>query len=340
MSGTVRTAIVGCGAIAHWHLDAIERAQIPITITTAVDPDDASAQRLAARTGAVVQPSLAAALAAGGFDAALIAVPHDLHERLATEALEAGLHVLLEKPLAPTLDACGRILAAARGAGTVFMVAENAQYWPEVLTVRDLVGDGAIGEVVTARAATFFPALGEFYGGDRPWRFDRAAAGGGVVIDTGSHWLRPLRMWLGEAEEVVAALGYPHPDMEGESLCRALIRFEAGVVAAFDAMLAAGAISNQPLFTVTGTKGELTVEGSGWVKLWDGRDWKGTKVGERGGYLDSYAGELADFAAAVLHGSSPAAPAEYAVGELALALAAYRSAETKRWEQVETTWPV
>ena len=82
------------------------------------------------------------------------------------------------------------------------MVAENAKYWPEVLTVRDLINDGAIGDVITARAATFFPALGDFYGGDRPWRFDAAAAGGGVVIDTGSHWLRPLRVWLGEVREV------------------------------------------------------------------------------------------------------------------------------------------
>jgi UDP-N-acetyl-2-amino-2-deoxyglucuronate dehydrogenase len=339
MSDTVRTAIVGCGAIAHWHLDAIERAGIPISVTAAVDPDAAPAQRLASRTGAAAYASLATALAAGGFEAALIAVPHHLHEQLATEALEARVHVLLEKPLAPTLDACARILATARAADVVFMVAENAQYWPEVLTVRDLVRDGTIGEIVTARAATFFPALGDFYGGDRPWRFDRAAAGGGVVIDTGSHWLRPLRVWLGEADETVAALGYPHPDMEGESLCRALIRFESGVVAAFDAMLAAGAIANQPLFTVTGTTGELTVEGSGWVKLWDGRDWKGTKVGERGGYLQSYEGELADFARAVLRGTAPAAAAEYAVGELALALAMYRSAETKQWEKVGAAWP-
>ena len=49
------------------------------------------------------------------------------------------------------------------------------------------------------------------------------------MIDTGSHWLRPLRIWLGEVDEVVAALGYPHPDMQGESLCRALLRFESGV---------------------------------------------------------------------------------------------------------------
>jgi UDP-N-acetyl-2-amino-2-deoxyglucuronate dehydrogenase len=334
MSEPLRIAIVGCGAIAHWHLDAISRAGVPITVTAAIDPDENPARRIADRTGATPYASLAAALANRDFDAALIAVPHHLHEPVATEALGAGLHVLLEKPLAPTVDACERILAAARAAGTVFMVAENAQYWPEVLTVRDLIRDGAIGDVVTARAATFFPALGDFYGGDHPWRFDRAAAGGGVVIDTGSHWLRPLRIWLGEVDEVVAALGYPHPDMEGESLCRALLRFESGTVATFDAMLTTGAIANQPLFTVTGTKGECTVEGSGWVKLHDGSDWKGTKVGEQGGYLRSYEAELDDFARAVLHGKEPAAGAAYALGELRLALAMYRSAETKQWEKV------
>jgi len=303
-------------------------------VTAAIDPDATQAARIAERTDAPSYPSLTDALEDRTFDAALIAIPHHLHESVAVEALQAGVHVMLEKPLAPTVDACHRILAVAREAGTVFMVAENAQYWPEVQTVRDLIGDGAIGEVVTARAATFFPALSDFYGGERPWRFDRAAAGGGVAVDTGSHWLRPLRIWLGEAEETVAALGYPHPDMEGESLCRALVRFESGVVAAFDAMLATGAIANQPLFTVTGTRGELTVEGSGWVKLWDGTDWKGTKVGEPGGYLQSYEGELHDFARAVQHGTPLAAPPEYAVGELRLALAMYRSAETKRWEAV------
>jgi predicted dehydrogenase len=99
-------------------------------------------------------------------------------------------------------------------------------------------------------------------------------------------------------------------------------------------MLTTGAIANQPLFTVTGTTGELTVEGSGWVKLYDGSDWKGTKVGEQGGYLRSYEAEWDDFARAVLQGTPPAATAEHALGELRLALAMYRSAETKQWEKV------
>ena len=333
-SERVRMAIVGCGAISHWHLDAIERSAAPIDVAAAVDPVDDNAKRIAARTGAATYASIDAALGAGGFDAALIAVPHHLHEVTAIRALDSGRHVLLEKPLAPTLDACDRILAAADSAGTVFMVAENAQYWPEVLTARQLIADGAIGDVVTARAATFFPALEEFYGGDRPWRFDRTSAGGGVVIDTGSHWLRPLRMWLGEVDEVVAALGRPDPRMEAESLCRALLRFTSGTIASFDAMLTRGGIAPQPLFTITGSTGELTVEASGWVKLWDGTDWKGTKVGEPGGYLRSYEGELVDFASAVLHGTEPAAPAAYALGELRLALAMYASADSGRWEKV------
>ncbi len=334
MTDVLRMAIVGCGAIAQWHLDAIDRAEVPIAVTAAVDPVAENARRIADRTGATPHASLAAALTNRNFDAALIAVPHRLHEPVATAALDAGIHVLLEKPLAPTLDACDRILAAARRAGTVFMVAENAQYWPEVLTVRDLVANGAIGDVVTASAVTFFPALDEFYSGDRAWRLDRAEAGGGVVIDTGSHWLRPLRVWLGEVDEVVAALDHPYPGMEGESLCRALLRFQSGIVATFDALITAGPIANRPLFTVTGAVGELTVEGSGRVKLWDGT-WKGRTVGSSGGgYLASYEHELHDFAAAVLHGSQPAASAEYALGELRLALAMYRSADSKRWEKV------
>ena len=261
MSEQVRLAVVGCGAISHWHLDAIERAGAPVVVTAAVDPVTANVERVAARTGAPMFASLTAVDCE--VDAALIAVPHHLHEPVVMDAFAAGLHVLLEKPLAPTLDACDRILAAAAQHDRVFMVAENAQYWPEVGTARDLIADGLIGDVVTARVATFFPALGEFYGGDRPWRFDRDAAGGGVVIDTGSHWLRPLRMMLGEADEVVAALGRPHADMEGESLCRALVRFRSGVVAVFDAMLATGAIANQPFFTVTGTRGRADDRGRG-----------------------------------------------------------------------------
>ncbi len=335
MSTVLNLAFVGCGAISEWHLHSIETAVPQIRVTAAIDPNRTQAEQIAERTGAAVFTSLDDAIAAGGFDAVDIMVPHHLHESVTTTALAAGLHVMLEKPMAPTLDACDRILAAAAAAGTVFMVAENAQYWPEILMAQELIAAGRIGEVITARACSFVPPLDEFFGGEKPWRFSAAAAGGGVAIDTGSHWLRPLRMWLGEIDEVVAALAHPFPGMEGESLCRALCRHRDGRVSVFDVMLAPGPLGPEPLFRITGTGGEIVIEGIGRVKLYDGTEPRGEVVGQ-GNYLQSYEGELQDFAAAVLTGRSLAAGPEVAIGELRCALAMYRSAETKQWEPVWT----
>ena len=337
MTDRLAIALVGCGAIAEWHVDALVAAATRTDIVAVVDIDAGRAEALAKRTGARVLGSLDEALADPDVDAVDLMLPHHLHEPAALAALAAGKHVLLEKPIAPSVDAADRILAAAASAavehGTVFMVAENAQYWPEVLLVDDLVRSGAIGEIITARAWHCFPPMGDFYSGDHVWRFSAAEAGGGVAIDAGSHWIRPLRMWLGEMTEVVAALGHPYPGMEGESMCRSLCRFESGVVASFDAFLVPGQVALSPLFQVTGTLGELIVEPLGDVRLFDGADWKGTVVGT-GSYLESYQGEFVDFESAVLDGTPLAASAGQALGELRAAHAMYRSAVSRTWEAV------
>src|SRR5262249_60498935 len=116
------------------------------------------------------------------------------HEPAAFEAFEAGRHVRLEKPMATTIESCDRILAAAAAAGTVFLLAENAQYWPAVTRTKDLLDDGAIGELVTARAWCSTALFPLFYHQDS-WRHSTAAAGGGGVIDAGPHFLRPPRVW-------------------------------------------------------------------------------------------------------------------------------------------------
>ena len=72
------------------------------------------------------------ALSWGKFDAAVLMVPHDLHESLTLQCSAAGKHVLLEKPLAHSLESCVRLVEAAEVASTIVMVAENSVYWPEV----------------------------------------------------------------------------------------------------------------------------------------------------------------------------------------------------------------
>ena len=334
MARKLTMALVGCGAISRMHLLAIRAGAPEIAITAAIDADRERAEALAGETGAPAFTSLEDALAHADFDAVDLMLPHDLHEDAALRSFAAGKHVLLEKPMAPTLDACDRILAAWRRAGTVFAVAENTQYWPEVLEARRLLEAGAIGEVVTARASFAIPPMPVFYGGERPWRCNNQIAGGGITLDAGSHWVRPLRMLLGEVSEVIGVLGHPYTAMQGESLVRALLRFRSGVVAVLDGIMKDGLFVAEPMFRITGADGEITIERTGSALLWDAAHPGGHPVGEVGGYLRSYQGEFADFAAAVLQGRPLAAGPEMAVGDLRVALAIYRSAETRRWEKV------
>ena len=176
------------------------------------------AEAFARETGAEPFADFDQALQQSEFDAVDLMLPHDLHEPFAMASFEAGKHLLLEKPLAPTLSACDRILAAARKSDKVFMVAENAQYWPEIVKAKELIEAGAIGEIITARAAFVMAFDKRWFPDEKPWRFELERTGGGITIDGGSHWIRPLRMWLGEIDEVVGVTDRPLSAMEGESL--------------------------------------------------------------------------------------------------------------------------
>jgi predicted dehydrogenase len=334
---TLKIALVGCGGIAQMHWRGIQAHVPQLQVTAVVDMDPARAAAMAQQTGGQPFTSLASALEQGDFAAVDIMLPHDQHEAAAVQAFARGKHVVLEKPMSTNLASCERILAAARQAGTVFMVAEQAHYWPDARKVQAVIRAGGIGEIITARAFFGNPAPSSTPQ-PKPWRYELALAGGGITIDGGAHWLRPLRLWLGEVAEVVAVTARPLAAMEGESLTRALLRFESGIVAGFDALFAGEFIGTGEEFRITGSKGELIIERGlhgrllhftpdqpDGVVLLDNK-WEGRHA--------SFGYELADFTSAVLNGTALAAPPEYSLGELRTALAIYRSAASGRWEKV------
>ena len=216
------------------------------------------------------------------------------------------------------------------------MIAEQAQYWPDVIKAKELIDAGAIGEVVTARAC-FYDHLAWQPDQPRPWRFDLARSGGGIAIDGGAHWIRPLRMLLGEIDAVVASTGRHVAAMEGESWAHALLRFESGVTASFDALLSGKPVGPTEDFRITGTEGEIVIEHGeeGRLRLFDAQSPQGrTIMNTFSGKVASFGAELRDFASAVLEGTPLAAPPEFSLGELRTALAMYRSVQSGRWEKV------
>jgi len=335
-AGKLKIALVGCGGIAQAHWKGIQAHSPRISVTAVVDTDRERVAAMAEQTGATPFISLESALAQGDFSAVDIMLPHALHEEAAVQAFGAGKHVVLEKPMAHNLASCDRIQAAAQKAGTVFMVAEQAQYWPDAQAVQEMIQSGAIGEIITARAVFGGPA-GPSSGGPRPWRYDLALAGGGITMDGGAHWIRPLRMWLGEIEEVVAVTGHPLAEMEGESMARALLRFRSGIVAVFDALHAGAVMGPGEEFRVTGSEGELLIEKGrgGRLLLFDRENPTGKVILHKDeGRAAAFGYELNDFAGAVLDGTPLEAGPEYSLGELRTAFAIYRSAESRQWEKV------
>jgi predicted dehydrogenase len=334
-SQTIKMAFVGCGGIAQRHWSGIQSHAPEINVTAAVDIDPARAAAMAEQTGGRPFTSLEVALEQGDFDAVNIMLPHNLHEEAAVRAFEAGKHVVLEKPMATTLDACDRILAAAEKAGTVFMIAEQSQYWPAVVKAQQLIKDGAIGELITVDAF-FGGRIGSSWG-EATWRYNKTITGGGICIDGGQHWIRPLRVWLGEIDEVVAVLDYPHRDMEGESLAYAIFRFKSGKHAAFKALRAGTIKVLGEDFRITGTEGIIVIEkgSAGRMMLYDKDHPQGLEVlSAEEKKASAFGMELADFAQAVLKGTPLTAGPEASLGELRTALAMYRSAESHQWEKV------
>ena len=336
MTDRLTMALVGCGNIARAHWRGIRYHAPRIEVTATVDADISRAEAMAERTGARAFATLAEALAEGDFDAVDIMLPHDLHEQAAVESFAAGKHVALEKPMAQDLPSCERILKAADAAGTVFMIAEQAQYWPDVHKARELMDAGEIGEILTARAC-FYDPLNVDPAGPKPWRFELARAGGGIAIDGGAHWIRPLRLMLGEIEETVATTGRHIADMEGESWTQALFRFQSGVIASFNALLHASPVGNTEDFRITGSGGEIVIEHGreGRLLLFNTTNPEGKTVMQTfPGKVDSYGAELHDFSLAVLEGKALEASPGFSLGELRTAQAMYRSVESGRWEKV------
>src|SRR5262245_22506165 len=197
----VRIALVGCGAVSRLYygpalreLSRAGRADVRIL----VDPDSASAESL--RTlfpGARVRPD-ATDLAADQIDLAIVASPPRLHAPLAIPLLRNGVAVLCEKPLAPSVADAEAMIEAAESAKRVLAVGLVRRFLPACQTVRAMIAQGSLGELLSFR----FAEGGKFRWPVRsPDYFQRGGGfAGGVLADIGAHLLDLLIWWMGEPE--------------------------------------------------------------------------------------------------------------------------------------------
>lgn len=213
MSDTVRLALVGCGGIARAHRNgykAIMAAgcrEFEVTACCDVLPERAeqAATEIAAFQGSRprVFASIADLVAAGCADAADICTPHYAHHGCAIELLNAGLHVLVEKPIGITVRASKAIIAAGKRNQRVVATAEqvrrcqNSRAARWALNTRKFIGDVRFAIVQSVDNGAFNYDASQF-----KWRGIKLLVGGGMIMDSGAHFADMVQHLFGAVDEV------------------------------------------------------------------------------------------------------------------------------------------
>jgi predicted dehydrogenase len=194
-SQPLRVGVVGSGAVAErYHLPAL-LASADVRITAFVDPTLARARALADRAGQAVAVSSHRELP-GVVDLAIVTVPNALHESVAVALLTAGVHVLVEKPMARTVAECDRMMAAAAATGTVLAVGHDFRHFPIARFARDFFAAGMLGPV---RRVDVSQSAGAGWPSASPDVLS-PSAGGGALITFGIHLVDLLWWWLGDIQ--------------------------------------------------------------------------------------------------------------------------------------------
>ena len=196
-------------------------------------------------------------LAREALDLVHICTPHNLHEAQAVAAMHAGAHVLLEKPIATTLESVDRMAAASDRYGKKLTVSHNQIFSPVSQAAKELIVQGALGEVFLIRLEGFggYKVVGR--GEDPAWRARQTDGGGGPLIDSGFHSVYRAVFWTGSpVKRVYARTGTYVAPIETEDMALVLLEHENGATTSIQiGFIAPGrAVGMQEIF---GTEGQM-----------------------------------------------------------------------------------
>jgi len=222
-----RIAVAGAGLIGVAHM-RVTQASPACTLTAVVDPAPGVTE-IAAKAGVPLYRSLDKLLRNDRPDGIVLATPNQLHVEHALQCIEAGLPMLLEKPIAPTVAEAERLVAAADRAGARILIGHHRAHSPIMAKAKRIVDDGLLGRLVAVMgSATFYKP--DHYFADAPWRRE---PGGGPILINMIHEVHNLRMLCGEIVAVQAFASHAVRAFPVEDTVAIGLRFANGVLGTF-----------------------------------------------------------------------------------------------------------
>ena len=249
----MRVSIIGCGLIGRKRALSALSHQVVVVC----DRDPVRAEALANQVGARAVTDAREAIGAA-VDVVVVATTHDQLAGLALAAVEAGKHVLVEKPGGRHVDEVRPIAEAARRSRRIVKVGFNHRFHPGFLKARQIVDEGAIGPLLFIRASY---GHGGRLGMEREWRCQADLSGGGEAIDQGSHLIDLSRWFLGDLSLDYAAAPTFFWNVAVDDNCFMALRGKRGEMAWLHASWTEW--KNLFTFELFGRNGKLIIEGLG-----------------------------------------------------------------------------
>ena len=222
-----RIAIAGAGLIGRVHVEAIRRTP-GLALSALVDPSPQAATP-AAEAGVPLYASLDELLARDRPDGVVLATPNALHVPQALQCIDAGLPILLEKPIAPSVAEGERLLRVVEDSGARVLLGHHRAHSPIMAKARQVVQSGVLGRLVAViGSATFYKP--DHYFVEGPWRRE---PGGGPILINMIHEVHNLRMLCGEIVAVQAFKSHAVRGFPVEDTVAINLQFAGGVLGTF-----------------------------------------------------------------------------------------------------------
>jgi UDP-N-acetyl-2-amino-2-deoxyglucuronate dehydrogenase len=338
----IRAAILGSGIIGRHHADAmarLPRLRVDAVIDAVPEAAAALAARLPSQPGSYA--SLAEALADRQLDLVTICTPSGMHADAAQEALAAGKHVVIEKPLDVSFDRARQVAELATQAqkrGQVCSVISQHRFDPASVAVYQAVAQGSLGRITSAVASVAWWREQSYYD-SAGWRGTRALDGG-VTMNQAIHTIDLLVWLLGEPVEVFAYTDLlAHERVEIEDVAVACVRFRSGALAVLHATTAA--YPGLPTrLQIHGSRGSAIIHDDQLEYLHvAGAQGEANQAPpaekEADGFLMGHVRQYQDIINAIDEGRAAAIGAQESLTSLAVVIGIYRSAERGRPVRME-----
>ena len=220
-------AILGCGKVAHLHASAIQN--LPNARLAGVwSRTQQTANGFACQYKVPAYTDVAELIKKEKIDLAVVCTPHPFHLEPAQQAALQGANILVEKPLASTLEDADKIISTCKKAGVKLGVVSQRRWYEPVLRVKKAIEAGKIGKPVLGTVNMLGWRDKSYYDADK-WRGNWKTEGGGVLVNQAPHQLDILLWFMGEVEEVYGIWrNLNHPYIEVEDTALAVIKFRNG----------------------------------------------------------------------------------------------------------------